>query len=143
MSANPVWAESPRDRHVRLVNELEAGILCDPESWLFLRLLSDCVPVLSETPLLAGASWGGRFDLLFTDGVRRWCAVELKVAPEIYSTGSSRRHRRDKARERANRLYWQTSLAHAACQAAHPGDEVTALGMWFQNGKWCVLHSIP
>ena len=139
MDAKTASAESYADRDHRLRVLLHSGMISDSERWLFLRLLDDLPAVLAATPLLYDVSWAsGRFDLLFTDGRGRWCAVEEKDAPEIYGSSNQRKNRRTTRNQRRNTLRAQTEGAWLAACARFPGDVVLGLALW-RTDEWVVL----
>ena len=139
MDAIPASAESYADRDLRLRALLSDGVIFDPERWLFLRLLDDLPAALVATPLLYDVSWGGgRFDLLFTDGLGTWCAVEVKDAPAITRSGSSRKNCKTTWKRRRAKLVDQTWIA-ALVGPRLVGASVIALGLWHDDGEWHVV----
>lgn len=137
MDAFSASTESYVDRHHRLCRELRAGLIVDPERWLFLKLLEDLPPALAGTPYLYAVSWGGRFDLLFTDGRGTWCPVEVKDAPAICGSGRQRKNRKTTWKRRYDKLVEQAEFALIACQRVLVGV-VHALGLWHEDGDWVV-----
>ena len=142
MNAIIASTENHVDRHYRLCQDLREGRIFDPERDLFLLLLDALLAELAATPYLHDVSWNGhQFDLLFTDGDRRWCAVELKDSPEIVGVGRSRRNLREKGRQRNKKLCQQTHEAFEACRRLHPADDVRAVGLCHDAGRWFVAAS--
>lgn len=143
MDAPSASTESCVDRHRHFCGQLRAGLIADPERWLFLKLIDDPPPALAATPYLHAVSWhAGRFDLLFTDGRDTWCAVEVKDAPEIYDTGKARENRRDKDRKRRKHLLAQAEDAWRAACAQHPNGVAVALALWRRTERWEVLAEL-
>ncbi len=139
MDAIPASAESYADRHQRLRHALRVGEIADPERWLFLELIDNLPSCLHATPLLFDVSWGGgRFDLLFTDGWGRWCAVEVKHAVDIYGSSNARKNRRTKRNQKWNTLVAQSYLAFSAARARHGEDCVRGLALW-RSDVWLVI----
>lgn len=127
-----------RDQLMRA--KLRRGEIDDPEAELFLELVDADLPVLADTPYLHAASWmGGVCDLLFTDGCGSWCAVEVKRAPAIYGTGSSRRTRKTKWNRKRDLLPRQAERALIAARRLHPEALVTAVALWLEGTVWRVL----
>lgn len=121
------------DRHYR--EAILFRHIPDPELDLIGRVVSDLPARLSSTPLVAGVSWeNGRYDLLLTDGVGAWCAVEVKLAPSVYGSGSARKHRKSKWSRRLKKLIDQACSALYTCRARVSGS-VRALALWF-DGDW-------
>jgi hypothetical protein len=143
MDANSAPTENYVDRHNRLCRDLAEGRICDPELWLFKLLLGNLPMELACTPWLYEVSWwGGAFDLLFTDGAGTWCAVEVKEAPALYDSGSTRDNRRTKYRERKNKLKKQTNRAWSTIMGRFPHQRVGALGLWLLESRWTVHHAV-
>lgn len=138
MDAFSASTESYVDRHHRLCRELRAGLIADPERWLFLKLIDDPPPALAGTPYLYDVAWrGGRFDLLFTDGCGTWCAVEVKDAPVICGSGRQRKNCKTTWKRRYAKLVEQAEFALLVCQRLLVGV-VHALGLWHEDGEWVV-----
>lgn len=138
MDALSASTESYADRHHRLCRQLRAGLIADPERCLFLKLIDDPPPALAATPYLYAVSWGGRFDLLFTDGRGTWCPVEVKDAPVICGFGRQRKNRKTTWKRRHDKLVEQAALALTVCQRLLVGV-VQALGLWHEDGEWVVV----
>ena len=142
MDAIPASAESYVDRHHRLWQALRVGEIADPERLLFLLLLAELPAALAPTPLLFNASWHtGRCDLLFTDGVGAWCAVEVKVAPSIVGKGRQRKNEKRTWSRRYDKLVEQTAFALFAGKMV-VGSPIRALGLWLDDGVWHVVADL-
>lgn len=131
-------SETVLGRHREFIHALREGIIRDPESHLFIRLLERRSPLLGAARWLHDVGWSnGSFDLLFTDGCGAYCAVEVKLAPDVYGTGKDRKRQRDKVRRRSRKLEDQTRNALRAAGERFPGARLTALGLVF-DGAWRV-----
>lgn len=142
MDAKSASTENYVDRHNRLFRQLQIGKIVDPELWLFLKLLNDPPAILAATPYLHDVSWyRGQFDLLFTDGLGTWCAVEVKDAPPIRGSGRQRKHRKINSKRRYLKLLAQVETALVVCQRVAVGV-VLALGLWHEDGRWVVASQL-
>lgn len=133
-------AEEAARLHDALCKDLERGAISDPEAHLFLDVATSPPDVLRQTPHLVEIGMNGRFDLLFTDGEGTFVAVEVKQRPEVSGSGRSRRNRREKGRQRRQKLVEQTRLALLALRE-RVGPGARAIGLWLAD-QWQVVADL-
>ena len=143
MNAIIASTESYVDRNHRLRRLLQEGLIADSEWRLILLLVTNLPNVLTGTPYVYDVGWNdGRFDLLLTDGLGTWCAVELKQMTAIRGSSSARRNRRRKRNEKWHLLIAQMNRAYRAAADRCPEGRVQAYALLHDEGVWTVADSI-